>query len=294
MEPILFEEVSLLSKFRKRLKKKRFSESKLIKKLIDECIYLIDGFLIDIDKIKNVKPGIAFVELYIKSLFKPIFSNHTNLKSLYNDISFLNSIKNSLSLISLCTISTNVLTSHDVLPEELCRYINVGKELKESKEVVQIKKELQDLKIEGSTSIYLAIIGPSYMGKTQTAFTLSNSMNLIYVNFVALHVDVAQLIYCPFSSIAEIFYTCISKDIDIIRLEQGDNEFKSLSILRLNAPLHSLGLIFTIFEFKNEMNQNSQKTVEDWFKFLINLNSIVFPKLTMKQFYERIREGTLI
>ena len=190
MEPILFEEVSLLSKFRKRLKKKRFSESKLIKKLIDECIYLIDGFLIDIDKIKNVKPGIAFVELYIKSLFKPIFSNHTNLKSLYNDISFLNSIKNSISLIyeylnSLCTISTNVLTSHDVLPEEIIRYINVGKALRNSYEVQQLTNELKDLKIEDEPSFYVAIIGPSFMGKTQTAFTLSNSLNLIYVNLLA-------------------------------------------------------------------------------------------------------------
>ena len=207
----------------------------------------------------------AFVELYIKSLFKPIISKKTDLKSLCN-------LKTSLLLIceylnSLCTISANALTSYDVLPEELCRYINVGKELKESKEVAQIKKELQDLKIERSTSIYLAIIGPSYMGKTQTAFTLSNSVNLIYVNLVATKKfsgsDAIQRIYSPFRKIALIFYKCISKDIDIIRLELGDNEFKSLSIFRLNAPLHSLGLIFTIFKFKNEINQNSQKTVED-------------------------------
>ena len=81
----------------------------------------------------------------------------------------------------------------------------------------------------------------------------------------------------------KLIFLSIFQDIDIIRLELGDNEFNGGLIFSSVAAFYSLGLIFTLFKFKNEMNQNSQKTVEDWFKFLINLNSIVFPKLTIKQ-----------
>ena len=145
----------------------------------------------------------------------------------------------------------NALTSYDMLPQEMRRYINAGKELKESKEIVQIKKELEDLKIKRLSSIYLAIIGPSYIGKTQTAFTLLNSINLLYVNLVESKnfsgSGAIQRIYSSFHKIALIFRKCISKDMDIIRLELNDPEFKSLSIFRSKAPLHSLGLIFTLY-----------------------------------------------
>ena len=63
--------------------------------------------------------------------------------------------------------------------------MDVGETLKHNEITERLLEQITRLYTEADPiSMYSAIIGPSFIGKTQTAFTLSCLINVFYVNFI--------------------------------------------------------------------------------------------------------------
>ena len=189
-----------------------------------------------------------------------------------------------LESLSHVTISS---AGFNELPTELSRYIKVGEKMKDTIEISEIKTELQSLRLTSDMnlpSIYMAIVGPSYMGKTQSAFTLAHLMTVFYVNLlVAKDGDkvfnsnpsrLSQEIYAPFKVISGIFKKCLIFDFSNTTLSNpafSENEFQTL------------GLIYFLLTLERP------KDVKDQFLQYINIRNIVIPKMTTGNFKSRIR-----
>lgn len=104
---------------------------------------------------------------FISPLEKLLDSLNKNIYLIYK-IEIVKSNEGSISSTSL--VSTKA-------------YIKIGEIMKESPKAVQIKQNLAELRSngDGETSYYASIVGPSFLGKTQTAFTLSHHMIVFYV-----------------------------------------------------------------------------------------------------------------
>ena len=188
-----------------------------------------------------------------------------------------------LESLSHVTISSAGLNE---LPTELSRYIKVGEKMKDAIEISEIKTELQSLRFPPEMnlpSIYMAIVGPSYMGKTQSAFTLSHLMTVFYVNLLtAIDVDVniesSQEIYAPFEVISGIFKKCLRSDCFNMTSSRG-----ATNLVFSENEFQTLGLIYFLLTLERPTQ------VEDQFLQYININNIIVPKMTTNNFRSKIR-----
>ena len=128
---------------------------------------------------------------------------------------------NALKKISSAVrISYSSVPDIQELPLDVIEYLSIGEALKDTPEIQAIKRTLQSelcFDIYTSPSMFASIIGPSYMGKTQSAFALMHILNVMYVNFcpiVAMNEECisVQEIYSPFARISKIFYNCLLCD----------------------------------------------------------------------------------
>ena len=181
-----------------------------------------------------------------------------------------------LKSLSHVTISS---AGFNELPTELSRYIKVGENMKDTIEISEIKTELQSLRLTSDMnlpSIYMAIVGPSYMGKTQSAFTLAHLMTVFYVNLLVaidenVNIESSQEIYAPFEVISGIFKKCLILDFSK-KNSSADSE-----------GFQTLGLIYFLLTLERP------KDVKDQFLQYININNVVVPKMTTGNFKSRIR-----
>ena len=192
-------------------------------------------------------------------------------------------LRHFLRSISHVTISS---AGFNELPTELSRYIKVGEKMKDAIEISEIKTELQSLRFPPEMnlpSIYMAIVGPSYMGKTQSAFTLSHLMTVFYVNLLtAIDVDVniesSQEIYAPFEVISGIFKKCLRSDCFNMTSSRG-----ATNLVFSENEFQTLGLIYVLLTLERPTQ------VEDQFLQYININNIIVPKMTTNNFRSKIR-----
>jgi len=119
-------------------------------------------------------------------------------------------------------IRSEIAGKKTCLPDVLKDYLKIGEALKDEDSVKNLKNDLARLRTSGNDSCayYAAIIGPSFLGKTQTAFTLSHVMNVIYVNLLAADIAVqgsdgslSQPIYNHFEDFSNLFYQTIDQDL---------------------------------------------------------------------------------
>ena len=169
------------------------------------------------------------------------------------------------------------------LPNELSNYINVGNKIKDSKEILEINDLIQSLRLGNSPSpsIYTAIIGPSFLGKTQSAFTLAHLMNVLYVNFAAessIAGDATNLqdIYAPFTFISWLFKVCLETDISV--LKSLNISLSATSISKATVSFQTLGLLYFLFTFE------WSTSVHDRFLQYINMKNVIIPKLEIFDF----------
>ena len=207
-----------------------------------------------------------------------------NLEYYSNDF-ILEVEKRNAILKKTVVISCN-LPSFDTLPVEVCQYISTGEKIKNAPEIQAIKNELLTLEISAAIpSIYVAIVGPSFMGKTQTAFALSHSLNLLYVNLTVLYseyeISAAQPIYSPFAKISNIFSDCLRKDMEMIK-----SSF-SAAVLRIGGPFLTLGLIYHLICLEKP------SSVEEWVLQYINISYVSVTKLTVSQFNQQIKSKNI-
>ena len=194
-------------------------------------------------------------------------------------------LRHFLDSLSHVTISS---AGFNELPTELSRYIKVGEKMKDAIEISEIKTELQSLRLTSDMdlpSIFMAIVGPSYMGKTQSAFTLSHLMTVFYVNLLTAKDDDkvnnsnrnrrSQEIYAPFKVISGIFKKCLIFDFSNTTSSRatnlGEKEFQTL------------GLIYFLLTLEKPAQ------VKERFLQYINIKNIVVPKMTTENFESKIR-----
>jgi hypothetical protein len=196
----------------------------------------------------------------------------------FNEIVFL---ERCLSSVVLCSESDSTF---ETLPSDVELYLKTGESLKGSQKLLELKNCLQNDLIHDSAkpSMYVAIIGPSYMGKTQTAHSLAHLMNVLYVNFSLCkgENDTVQSVYFPFKSITKKFVFCIMDDLQ--RLTDLDPEYYSHSIRDSEISLTTLGFLFYLIA------RDRTGSVADKMLAYINLNNILFFRLSVQEFNSKL------
>ena len=156
--------------------------------------------------------------------------------------------------------------------------------------MTEIKESLQNLNYESelrNPSYYAAIIGPSYMGKTQSAFTLGHLMNVIYLNIsqtcLGESAGFSQPIYSLFKKLSDVFV--IAFEQDKLTSEYQKYMRTAHAISGYVSPIKCLGLIYVLI--RNRM-LHPEYTPMDWFFNLINFENIIAPSMTIQQFEAKV------
>lgn len=132
-------------------------------------------------------------------------------------------------------------------------------------------------------SSYVAIVGPSFMGKTQTAFNLARARPVFYVNFSDGDGRM-QDIYKSFVGISRIFSTILLKDLSTLK---GHNiSLGTASLLKgSDVKLYTIGLIWHLISFSQEYNWSGSET---WFEFYVKKRNISFQPLSLSMFWAKM------
>lgn len=176
-------------------------------------------------------------------------------------------------------------------------YLDVGEELKEDEVTKRLIRQVKDLHNSGNfrnryISMYSAIIGPSFMGKTQTAFTLAcTDVNVIYVNFLPTlkqGYKASQDIYMVFEGIAKLFKSAMQHDEFSLKLKNLDRSAEN--ILHSLLSFRTLGLIYLLLRTRKiRQGQCTKKhpfSIKDWFVEIVKIESAIIPTMTVQRFYE--------
>jgi len=179
--------------------------------------------------------------------------------------------------------------------EILYKYLDVGETLKNDEVTERLLEQITRLHTEADPiSMYSAIIGPSFMGKTQTAFTLSSCLiNVIYVNFIPTLIDnsvrKSQKIYMLFKGIAELFKEVINEDE--LKLKKAKLDKTAEEIKVSNISFQTLGLIYLLLRTRKireaEYAQDQVFSVKDWLVEIVNIKSAIIPLMNIRQFLEK-------
>ena len=310
----LTQKIELISKFMDFLKTQKNIQSNKIHfkfiESIEESLNMAHIKIMDIrDKFSENKTlvqdmikfnkGIGIVEFFDfiddfsrSAQFKKTFGDfNTEEKSFWNKViifsdKFILEVEKRNAILNESVVISCDLPSFDTLPVEVCQYISTGEKIKNAPEIQAIKTELLTLEIGAAIpSIYVAIVGPSLMGKTQTAFALSHSLNLLYVNLTVLYseyeISATQPIYSPFAKISNIFSDCLRKDMEMIK-----SSF-SAAVLRIGGPFLTLGLIYHLICLEKP------SSVEEWVLQYINISYVSVTKLTVSQFNQQIQSKNI-
>lgn len=169
-------------------------------------------------------------------------------------------------------------------------YLNVGSELLDNVYTVLLENEIGRLHSEaGIFSPYLTIVGPSFMGKTQVAFTLSHKISVYYFNFLNLlpgndGPTPQQPIYSLFRPITDLIARCIEMD-------RAHRDFKSLTnnaddLSKIGYPMKTLGFLYVLMSMKALGRYTNAR---NWLMDFVNLEGIMIPSLTISKFKEKIQ-----
>ena len=130
---------------------------------------------------------------------------------------------------------------------------------------------------------YVAIVAPSFYGKTQFAFILAVKTPVIYVNFSQS--SRRQYIYDAFHVISSFFYSGLTEDLKLFKDEINDIESeKLLSEKYYSIPLKTIGFISKLLELSIAFPFASK----DWMEFYLGSPSMIFEKKSVKEIHEQI------
>lgn len=132
---------------------------------------------------------------------------------------------------------------------------------------------------------YMAIIGPSFMGKTQTAFTLSRKFPVFYVNFSSTCYG-AQNVYQAFKDVSNIFFAVVSADMAKLKSE-NINDFSTKSLLQSShLKLKTVGLLWRLMLISLEFDFGDPN--QNWFEYYLKGREIDFEALSVEMFWKRM------
>ena len=180
---------------------------------------------------------------------------------------------------------------------EISKYVEIGKLLCETDCITKIRDEIKNLEHNREDpSSYAAIVGPSFTGKTQTAFTLSHLMDVFYVNIASVkdykdNIENAdsglggfQDIYSKFNKISTVFLEILRTDVFNCNLEYEDSHTASKLSQPLNRKYLLLGFILLLVRWKKLLNL---KDPIQWFHRYRQVNRVIIPKLSIDEFNQK-------
>jgi hypothetical protein len=134
---------------------------------------------------------------------------------------------------------------------------------------------------------YSAIIGPSFMGKTQFSFILARTHPVFYFNFF-LERESPQDIYCCFSSYSDEIFEVITMDTEILsktvsfsRLSESENLFH-----KQDLKLFTIGFIWSLIE--HSMKFDFSKNDGNWFNHFLENREVSYTALSLDEFYDKM------
>ena len=257
-------------------------------------------FISDVLSYKSHCVEVYFEDLHsiweVSNLIKTASGNYT--KALNNNIDRKN-VDELLNLLMLIVPENHQIIKGraepyrpiDLNPDgystEVSKYVEIGKILCETDCITKIRNEIKNLEHNrDDASTYAAIIGPSFTGKTQTAFTLSHLMDVFYVNIASVndskdtienngpYLGGLQDIYTKFNKISAVFLDILRTDV---HLESGGNRKYLL-----------LGLILLLVRWKKLLNlRDNLKDPIQWFHRYRQVNHVIIPKLSIEEFIQK-------
>jgi hypothetical protein len=276
----------------KNLSKSRFD-------ILDDCDKMLEKVieLCRQNKVHNFSPFGTFL-FEFNSLSKKVIDeiklkteNYSNELS-YKDLKkLIKNLSDSMKKIIFLANKTSLITCSILSSsfKTMKSYIKIADVLKDSEKAAAIKKELATLRSEGDgvTSYNASIVGPSFMGKTQTAFILSYHMTVFYVNLLSTF-NRGYLgmypIYKETSNFSILFLRTIKADMKLLEKERVEADANEL--LRSNLGFETLGLLFVLI-YDQKLNPNL--SVEERFIRWCNSSKVIVPKLTVRDFKEKLR-----
>ena len=260
----------------------------------------------------HIHLDLPFIEVLIDDFhkyFKEYIDGIRTISNKYNQTNFLPAVETRLSDMNL-SLSNYYFKREQIgcygtfltaLPEVVKRFIKIGEASKDHDMAVKMVEEircLKDISVEGTDSwnpgrsYFASIVGPSFMGKTQTAFTLSHKINVIYVNLMATVLEIDdpnnQPIYEPFKQFSDLFREAITKDSTSLEAANLDTRGEDLTHFR--EGYYTLGLLYLLIRsYSLKMDQS----VENRFLERINMKKALIPAFNVSEFKERL-DGNLI
>ena len=145
----------------------------------------------------------------------------------------------------------------------------------------KISLPLYNFTSSGVPATFLAFVGPSLTGKSQSAFALAYGQPVLYFNFE----PASQSVYNPFSDIFFDIDERLSQDLDKFRTELKGNKFPGAEFLftkMANVPFKSLGLLWALTEAG--LNYEFEDPNKYWFDDYLNLNLLMEDELSINDF----------
>ena len=215
-------------------------------------------------------------EKYLKSMISSInfitkrftATSHCVLLELCNSYYFANKFKTDLFYMRNRNKETFMC-----LPEEIVRYLKIGHALKDENSKKKLKKDLCLFASRKHCYLYddlcrVPLIGPSLMGKTQTAFTLCHLMNVIYLNFGRRTNE--------FRGISELVLMALEEDMKI-EIEYGLN-----ALVCSSFGYKTVGLLYDLIW--RRCTSLSKETFEEYLLSMMKVKSAIIPEMNSSVF----------
>lgn len=259
-----------------------------IKKIADkpglESLFGVHVFLHELDAL--FLTAISLIKAISNNYTTDIVAENVNelLKTLEQNLKM-----NSFSKFDYALDCSQVLTFHlgsDYRIEsfdELEMYYSVGTALKDDACTLTLLENLRKLRTDyPEISLFSTIIGPSYLGKTQTAFTLANFIN--FMNIICLKLKTPQSIYWLFIQLAKLFQQAIWKDQP--KLWRLNSKSRAINILESELSFKTLGLIYVLIRMRK---LRSDLDGLEWLKELVMIDEAIVPPMTCEEFISKTK-----
>lgn len=141
-----------------------------------------------------------------------------------------------------------------------------------------------------NVSHYSAIIGPSFMGKTQFSFILARKNPVFYFNFCADGSISRQKVYCVFEPYTRHVREILNQDMETImksRTVSSQSVFDSEHIfMHKKLKLFIIGFIWSLIEYSMEFDFSMDDG--KWFYHYLEKISTTYSSLSLEDFYKNM------
>ena len=132
----------------------------------------------------------------------------------------------------------------------------------------------------GSAKIqsFASIVGPSFMGKTQFAFSLARAFKVFYVNFSKK--GELQPIYKAFEIMSDIFISHLFDDCDTLESKIKRLDSDKLSSDAFDIQLLTIGFIWNLVEHSLEYDPSKS----EWFEYYLKPREFQFKAMSIGEY----------